>query len=201
VRTQVLEFVLKTEVVDDSARFDTDQVASSRRMLTDKSMANFREQPLIGIGFGVQSEPPYALVRSTMESAGPGVSAEEYFPDAYGYARDPLFNIPLEGSSEKGTTPVAVLEEVGIIGFIFFLFMVGALFLPNLRATVGLAPGALMATALLINMGEAVFFSFGGAGVLIWLLFGLAYTEAVHGTPPKAARHGSRGRVPVRRAP
>ena len=187
VRTHVVEFVQKQELDPERGRIDMDEVTRTRRMLTDQSLANFEESPLVGIGFGVRSSPSYALVRARMENAGLGERAEDLFPEAYDYPRDPIFGIPMAGGSEKGTTVVAVLEEVGVIGFAFFLLMLGALLLPTLRASVGIAPGALMLTGFLLTFGEAVFFAFGGMGLLLWLLFGLGYTQARERAPHATA--------------
>lgn len=180
IRTSVIEFVQKRDIEQTQGRMGVEEVTRTRRMLTELSMDNFRESPLIGIGFGVRSSPPYALVEQQMQRAGPGVTASDLFPDSYSYPRDPVLGLPMAGGSEKGTTVTAVLEEVGVIGFMFFLGMLAMLLQPALRSAVGLAPGALLLTAFLVNFGEAVLFSFGGMGMLIWLLLGLAYTRAQH---------------------
>jgi hypothetical protein len=39
---------------------------------------------------------------------------------------------------------------------------------------------ALLTASLLANAGEMVFFSFGGTGLMLWLLIGLAHAESSH---------------------
>jgi len=117
-----------------------DDLLSSRQGLIDLMWANFLQSPWIGIGFEVSTHP-YFIANAT------------------------LFNAPIE----KGFLPVAILEETGIIGTTFFVLFLTAL-------TVSLArdlnvPGLAMVYAfLVINCGEAMFFSFGGHGGYGWLL-------------------------------
>jgi hypothetical protein len=109
---------------------------------------HFLKQPLTGNGFGVDVARFNAKGTTT------------------------LFGIPVASSSEKGFLPVAVLEEIGLAGaafFVpFFLFLIsGAL----RQRDIGLI--AMFFCTLLINIGEAVFFSVGFLGGYLWLLIGL----------------------------
>lgn len=123
---------------------------SSRGVLIERSMDNFFENPWTGIGFGIASDPFEFYVR-----------------------RSELLGIPVGASIEKGFLPSAVLEEVGIIGFLFFIVFIAALARPIIKF--GDLPSLwLFFTCLMVNMGEMIFFSFGGIGLYIWLLMGFS---------------------------
>lgn len=130
---------------------------ASRGFLIEASMANFREHPLTGIGFGVASDPTTFIVR-----------------------RDPVLGLPLGAPTEKGFTLVAILEEIGLIGMAFFLMMLAALLRPVFSRRAPFAATVLAVSALAINFGEAVFFAVGGSGMLVWLLVGAARVMATH---------------------
>ncbi len=119
----------------------------SRGFLIEEMMVNIRQDPWIGIGFGVASEP------SLME-----------------ISRDPFLGLPIGASVEKGVMPLAVLEEVGIPGFILIAFWMWIIL--RRSAMGGMAPLAVVLTILLMNLGEAVFFSPGGMGMLQLILIG-----------------------------
>lgn len=122
----------------------------SRAVLIEPSINNFLDNPWSGIGFGIASDP-FSFVVS----------------------RDKWLKLPIGASIEKGFLPTAVLEEVGIIGAGFLLIFIFALIRPILKW--GNLPGFwLFITSLLINMGEMVFFSFGGMGLYIWLMIGFS---------------------------
>ena len=123
---------------------------SSRGGLIERSMDNFFKNPWTGIGFGVGSDPFEFYVRTSK-----------------------ILGIPLGASTEKGFLPSAVLEEVGIIGFLFFTVFIIALARPIVKF--GDLPSLwLFFTCLMVNMGEMIFFSFGGIGLYIWLLIGFS---------------------------
>jgi hypothetical protein len=113
----------------------------SRGGLMEKMQQNIERRPFTGIGFGIASIPSEMTV-----------------------LRDPIFNIPIGASVEKGVMPLAVLEEVGVFGFLFFLFWLWCVFRLALRRG-GEAVGLLF-TIILLNFGEAVLFSVGGLGLL-----------------------------------
>jgi len=115
-------------------------VLASRQGLINYMWENFLASPWIGIGFEV-SKHPYFQQNAT------------------------LFNAPIE----KGFLPVAVLEETGIIGTTFFVLFLLA-FALNLARNLNV-PGLTMFLAfLVVNCGEAMFFSLGGHGAFGWLL-------------------------------
>lgn len=119
----------------------------SRGALIDDMLLNIRSHPLQGIGFGVASHP------SEMEITREGALA-----------------LPSSASVEKGVAPLAALEELGLLGFIvvsLWLWMV-----VRRAAQNGIEALAVIATILVMNMGESVLFSTGGAGMLMLVLLG-----------------------------
>jgi len=141
------EFVKKGQIeltMDESLQ-------RSRGLIIERSMSNFYDNKLTGIGFGVASDPFMFLIR-----------------------HDPLFGLPVGASVEKGFIVSAVLEEVGLVGFICFIALLGSLFYPVLSRSSNMPAVALALGAFFINFGESVFFSLGGIGLLVWLLIGAA---------------------------
>lgn len=114
---------------------------------------NFMDSPLVGHGFQVYRSGKFpAGVRT-------------------------VWGVPISASVEKGVVFVAVLEETGIIGGVFFSALVGYLFWRAAR-TRDPCLLALFFSALTINIGESVFFSAGGLGLYFWLLIGLSAFSA-----------------------
>lgn len=126
---------------------------SSRGALVEEMWANILEHPLRGIGFGIASVPEEMVV-----------------------VRDAIFNLPISAGIEKGVLPVAVLEELGIIGFLLFLAWVWMLIRRASRG--GVAPLALLSTALLLNFGESMLFSPSGFGLLVLIVIAWAATQS-----------------------
>ena len=124
--------------------------AGSRGELIDASFENFKERPIFGKGFGIPS----------------------YF-DEFAIRYDPIFGLPVSAPVEKGVLPVAVLEELGVVGGLFFLWLIYALLHRVARNSEYRMIG-LLVCALAINLGEAVLFSAGGFGLLVWLVIGMA---------------------------
>ena len=88
-------FITKSFQADVDGLFDA--FYTSRAVLYEPMIANIKENPLSGIGFGIASD--YSSMK---------------------IARDPILGLPLGAPIEKGVTPIMILEEVGIIGFIIF---------------------------------------------------------------------------------
>jgi len=110
---------------------------------------HFLEEPLIGNGFGV-------------------------YPDGQWLTPPVMFmGLPISAPVEKGFLPTAVLEEIGLIGAGAFLLLVVALVRRAYRTGDNVWTGVLL-TCLFLNLGEAMFFSMGGDGMLIWIWMGLA---------------------------
>lgn len=150
--------LLKTEAVMDRVsgfvRKDDSQTVSesfetSRGRAIGNQWANFTENPMFGIGFGVSLDPSFEPVI------------------------DRLTGLPLSAPVEKGFLPTAVLEETGIFGAFFCVLLLGS----SIRRVV--ARGDIILawvffTCLMVNVGEMIFFSAGGLGLYIWLLMGWA---------------------------
>lgn len=129
----------------------TDAYTKSRGAGLSNQWQNFLRSPLVGHGFGIT---PYND------------------PDAV-QLLDPIFGLPLSAPTEKGFLPTAILEETGIVGAAFLLLLLGSLF----RFASGRGNSAVMwsfYTSILVNVGEMVFFSFGGLGLYTWLIMGWA---------------------------
>lgn len=128
---------------------------ASRGALVLKMFENIKNTPWTGIGFGIASEPAYMEVQ-----------------------RDPVLGLPLSALVEKGVMPIAVVEELGIIGA---LAIVGWLWVMLRRgARAGVSQFAVLITLLLVNFGESMFFSVGGMGMLLLVLLTGAVSTA-HG--------------------
>ena len=128
-----------------------DAYDNSRGFLIGQMWENIEREPWKGVGFGIASDS-----------------------GAMDIKRDSVLNIPIGASIEKGVMPLAILEEVGVIGFI--LVMSWLLFCVRRSVFGGLAPLAVSMTALFLNMGESTFFSPGGFGMLPMIIMGWAFT-------------------------
>lgn len=126
-----------------------DAYRDSRGRKMDEMWDNIRITPWQGGGFGIASVP------AEME-----------------IGRDPILNLPVSAPVEKGVLPLAVLEEVGIVGFIAVAAWIWMLL--RRSATGGIVPVTVTFTALLLNMGESTLFSSGGMGLLSLVLLGWA---------------------------
>lgn len=157
IQNQFSEFISK----DQNVTSVSGMVMESRGGLISSSMANFRDNPVIGIGFGAPSNPErFARQLET----GP-------------------MGIPVSASVEKGFMPSAVLEETGIIGAILILVVLGYLFAPAIRQG-DIIAFWILATAVLINFGEMIFFTMGGNGLYLWIMMGFCYCWSLQGLPP-----------------
>lgn len=117
----------------------------SRGVLIDPVLENIQTTPLRGIGFGIASQPEFMEIQ-----------------------RDPVLGLPIGASIEKGVMPLAILEEVGIPGAALFLVWLWMILRRSAKA--GMAPFTVVITILFINLGESVFFSPGGMGMLQLIL-------------------------------
>jgi len=131
-------------------------VYESRGFLIAASMQNFYDFPVFGIGFGVPTD---------YESGFRNMST--------------FMGIPTGASIEKGFMPSAVLEETGLIGATLTIILIATLIITVNRKHQFHVLWLLM-TTLLLNVGEAVLFSFGGLGLFAWLMFGFSYNQAIY---------------------
>jgi hypothetical protein len=147
----------------------------SRGDLMSRSMQNFWEKPITGIGFGAPSDP----ARFAQIERGP-------------------YGIPLSASVEKGFMPTAVLEETGLVGATLTILLLIFLFVPVIRYP---DPTLfwVMGTCLFVNFGEMVFFSIGGMGFFLWFLMAFCHVAALEPqggrevVPERAPAYAGRG--------
>ena len=127
----------------------------SRGVLILPMLRNILEDPVVGIGFGVPS-------------SGEDVART-----------DKLLGIPTSAAVEKGVMPLAVLEEVGILG----LGLVGMWLWMGFRRSIRNGPSAVavVVTVLAVNLGEAILFSPGGTGLLFMVVMGWAISSSRSG--------------------
>ena len=123
----------------------------SRGVLVFPMIKNISENPMTGIGFGVASRPSMRYSR-----------------------RDSLFGLPISSPVEKGVTPIAALEELGLPGLLLVLLWTWIMIRRSFRS--GFAPFVVLSTVMFTNLGEASMFSAGGMGLLLLISLGWAVT-------------------------
>lgn len=126
----------------------------SRGFIMDAMIDNIQSDPLVGIGFGVPSDPFSLNIQ-----------------------RDPIFDLPIGASIEKGVMPLALLEELGVIGFCLFVAWFWMIVRSAARA--GIVALSVTLTGLLINLGESIFFSPSGMGMLVLIFVSWAYSMGI----------------------
>src|SRR5690606_3667616 len=146
----VTDFIAKSGRAEVGSALEAYERSRGGKM--EEMWANIQQKPFQGIGFGVASDPRDMDV-----------------------PRDPVLGLPTSAPIEKGVLPLAVLEEVGLIGFL----MVAAWVLILLRRSAqgGIVPFAVALTALLLSLGEANLCSPGGMGLLSLVLIGWAFAS------------------------
>lgn len=125
----------------------------SRGFLIDAMLGNIDENPWTGIGFGIASLP------TTMN-----------------IERDPVFGLPVSATIEKGVLPLAVLEELGVVGFVLFIVWLSLFIMCAVRG--GMAQISVLLTLLLFNFGESTLFSSSGFGLLPIVLIGWSVSSS-----------------------
>lgn len=116
-----------------------DELLSGRNLIAQSSFRRFLDNPVFGIGFGTDLSYEFQ-------------------------ARARWYTAP----TEKSFIPTAVLEETGLAGGTLFTAFVCA-FLVFLYRTPNM-PGLLAFIVMLVlNLGEMMFFSFGGLGAFVWV--------------------------------
>ncbi|MGC6342369.1 O-antigen ligase family protein [Bisgaard Taxon 45] len=124
----------------------TELADASRGNLVESMIHNINKNPMFGIGFGVASEPNKLEI-----------------------ATDPIFGLPISATIEKGVLPVAVIEELGIlIGSLVFLWLFYSI---KKSARSDIQKLAIVLCILCLNLGEYMFFSIGGMGMLMLIFF------------------------------
>lgn len=126
---------------------------ASRGGRIDAMWQNIKENPWLGIGFGLPSD----------------------HDDDFHIVRDPVLGLPMSAPIEKGVAPVMVLEEMGFFGAFFVLVWIWSLF--RRAAISGIAQLVVFFVVLLLNFGEAGLFSSGGLGLAYLILLSWVATR------------------------
>jgi hypothetical protein len=133
------------------------EMYASRGQLAEPSILNFYQYPIFGIGFGVPSE-------STIKNFD--------YKNRWGITYFPGTKIIISYPVEKGVLYTMVLEELGIIGFVVFFFIV-------LRAISFRSYKLLLIVPiLLLSLGEASLFSLGGVGIFGFTILSICVLNA-----------------------
>lgn len=140
-RQGVKKFVLKG--AGESTELSAETVTASRQSLVDLAIYNFKQSPFIGNGFQVNYETGQGVRKSLSE-----------------YLTAPV---------EKGVWVTAVLEEGGVVGFVFFVAFVLACFIVMIRRRAYCTVSTFFAL-LMSNLGEFTFFSMSYTGGILWAI-------------------------------
>lgn len=129
-----------------------DSFGESRGQLITKSLNNFYQYPLTGIGLGINSD--FNFFNSQFSE---------------------VLGVPFSAPTEKGFMPTAILEELGIFGG---LLTISYLSIMSINNPLGNSNNYawLFLASLCINLGEFIFFSFGGLGLFQWILIAFCCT-------------------------
>ncbi|TAK53553.1 MAG: hypothetical protein EPO25_10255 [Gammaproteobacteria bacterium] len=145
LESRMVQYVEKRSEADDAS----EAYQISRGGLIQQMWINIQHRPLLGIGFGIASSPNQMVVE-----------------------REPVLGFPVSAAIEKGVLPLAVLEEVGVIGALAVAVWLFTLL--RRSASGGVITMAVVMTVLSMNMGESTLFSPGGFGLLPLALLGWA---------------------------
>ena len=115
-----------------------------RGFLFVASVENIVQNPIVGIGFGVPSNPLLVDPRYQM-----------------------MFREQFLGTAEKGNIFVAILEETGVVGLIAWTLFFASIF--SFAVSRSRFALAFVIYFLLSNLAEATAFGFGGPGMFLWL--------------------------------
>ena len=140
----ISDFITKSSNVENKTLFGS--YVESRGIVLNKSIINIENNFWGGNGFGIGSDL-----------------------DNFFVTRDPIFGIPISAPIEKGNLFIAILEELGVFGFAIFILFLFVCFLNIFKGSFRGLP--MFCVIILLNFGEYVFFSTGGAGSLICIFF------------------------------
>ena len=124
----------------NDAELNLDVLFRTRMPLIEQGYANYLSSPFTGIGFGTSYDPEFAAT-ATWYSA----------------------------PAEKGFLPLAVLEETGLSGAAFFWGFI-VFFVIHMIRERNISGFGIFITMMAANLGEMMFFSFGGAGGMCWFV-------------------------------
>jgi hypothetical protein len=142
-------------------------VYKARGGLMEIMLKSANENPATGIGFGVPTEGGFSTA----------------------IVYDPVFQLPIMATIEKGVMPVALLEELGYpLATIVFIWFAWLLIQAAKGGPVALAA---FASSLAVNIAESCFFSPGGMGLYFLVITAWAITACRY---PSADAHFSRAK-------
>jgi hypothetical protein len=121
-----------------------DEMISSRSKRATPSLANFYSNPFLGIGYGLPTE---------------STDKHYNYKDHWGIVYFPGTDLVISFPVEKGVLYTAILEELGLIGFILFLNLI--------FRTIRILEHRilLIIPVLILSIGEASLFSLNGIGL------------------------------------
>lgn len=129
-----------------------EEMFQSRNQLLEPSLKNFYNKPILGIGYGIPTE---------------STNANFDYMNRWGIGYFPGTKIIISYPVEKGVLYTAILEELGIIGFVLFLNIILRAFKRYSNNIIFIIP------ILFLSLGEASLFSLGGAGIFGFLILGM----------------------------
>ena len=143
IKNQIIYFFNKDTSTDIDSLLQT--YLKSRAVLIQPIIENIKKDFIVGIGFGVSSDPLMMIIH-----------------------RDPFLNLPISAPIEKGIIFFSILEELGIFGFILFMIWILILFYKAMMN--GISSIMVLILILSSNIGEATLFSVGGIGLPFLIL-------------------------------
>lgn len=140
----IFEFSTKgyTREVRQGEMSVNEAVLTTRTQFIIPSLQNFEENPLLGIGFGIASDPSHFWVGK-------------------------FYGISVTARTEKGFVFSALLEETGILGTLLFLVFI-IVFSKDVLKFGNFSSYMFLLTAFFVTFGEMGFFSPGAKGLYVW---------------------------------
>jgi hypothetical protein len=137
----IQNIITKSTINQNQSLFDN--YYNSRGIIFDESFVNIKNNLWSGIGFGIGSdlEQFYLKIKS-----------------------DPILGIPYSAPIEKGNLFIAIFEELGVFGLTLFILFLVICYLNIYKGSFRGLP--IFCAIILLNLGEFIFFSSGGAGSL-----------------------------------
>lgn len=132
----------KTDDVIGDTRSFQEAFTSSRQGAVRENMRDFKRNPLFGSGFQVAYDFPY-----------------RYRQDQF------VLSAPIE----KGVLPLMILGETGIVGGLFFIVFLIVFYNTCVKRKYAVT-ATLFTVFMALNLGEAIFFSTGAAGGILWVM-------------------------------
>ncbi|EPZ60480.1 O-Antigen ligase family protein [[Clostridium] sordellii VPI 9048] len=124
-----------------------DLLYSSKEIL-DKLWEDIKRRPILGNGFGVNSE-----------------------------INGPIGGFKMSSPVEKRNIILAILSESGIVGFIIFSIVILSMTHILSRKKFSSKIDSLLIVLLMVNMSEMMFFSANGIGIFIYFILGIYKSE------------------------